>query len=69
MYLFDIYTLEEGGRGFAVLHVYVCCALLRKFRKELLQCNDSTDAMLFMQALPTSDWTLRDIKVSAKIIV
>ncbi len=64
LYLFDVYLLEEGGagQGFTALHVYVCAAVLLRFRATLLAMNESTDVLLFLQALPTQDWTLRQIK-------
>jgi hypothetical protein len=62
LYLFDVYLLEDGGQGFASLHVYICCACLLRFRTALLAMTDTTDTLLFLQALPTQEWTLRDVK-------
>lgn len=62
LYLFDTYILEEGENGFTSFHVYVACALLSAFRAQLLKMSDTTDALLFLQALPTEDWTQREIK-------
>ncbi len=64
LYLIDCYLLlaDESAPGFAALHVYVCAALLLRFRDALLALNDATDTLLLLQALPTHDWTLRDMK-------
>lgn len=61
LYLFDAYILE-GEDGFSFFHIYVACAFLMAFRDALLTINDTTDALLFLQALPTDGWTLREIK-------
>lgn len=60
--VFDTYILEEGSRGFAVFHPYLCCALLQQFRTPLLAMSDSTDALLYLQALPTEGWTVARVR-------
>lgn len=56
--LWDTY-LAHGH--FAALHVYVCAAVLVRWSEALLQ-RDEQEVLLFLQALPTQDWTERDLE-------
>lgn len=58
--VWDTYLAETDG--FAVFHVYVCAALLVSFSDEL-QEMDFQDMVLFLQNLPTSAWTWKEIDV------
>jgi hypothetical protein len=58
--LFDTYLSE--GPHFVVLHVYVCAALLMKFGPMCLDL-DFTELVMFLQNLPTKQWTAADIDV------
>lgn len=46
--------------GFSVFLVYVCAALLVRFRGELLD-RDFQGMVMFLQALPTGEWDGRDL--------
>lgn len=58
--VWDTYLAETDG--FAIFHVYVCAALLVSFSDELLEM-DFQDLVLFLQNLPTENWTWREIDV------
>jgi hypothetical protein len=58
--LFDTYISDE--QGFSVLHIYVCAALLLKWSIKLKKMN-FTDIMLFLQSMPTKDWSEKDIEI------
>lgn len=58
--VWDTYLAETDG--FAVFHVYVCAALLVSFTDEL-QEMDFQDMVLFLQNLPTSSWTWKEVDV------
>jgi len=62
--LWDTYMSDESGRGFSLFHVYVCTALLVSFSKDLLQL-EFQDIMLFLQHLPTQEWTNDNIGLLA----
>jgi len=53
--LWDTYLSEEGG--FSSFHVYVCAALLVSFSEELRATNSLEEMIVFLQNLPTRDWT------------
>lgn len=53
--LWDTYLSEEGG--FSSFHVYVCAALLVSFSEELRAANSLEEMIVFLQSLPTRDWT------------
>lgn len=59
--LWDTY-LAEAEDGFADFNTYVCAALMTRWSAEL-QKMDFTEALLFLQALPTERWSLRDLEV------
>ncbi|EDR22729.1 hypothetical protein, conserved [Entamoeba dispar SAW760] len=52
--LFD--TLISDQKGFAELPLFLCVALINKYSSELQQ-KDFGEAIIFLQNLPTSNWT------------
>jgi len=60
MRLFDTYISDE--QGLSILHAYICSALLLKWAVKLKKMN-FTDIMLFLQKMPTKDWTEEDIEM------
>ena len=67
--LWDTYLAEHNGgdddganlsEGFAVMHVYACAALLARFSPELQQM-EFQDLVVYLQHLPTSGWTDKDV--------
>lgn len=48
------------SEGFAVLHVYMCVALLVRWSAEL-QALEFQDLVMFLQELPTSGWSSADV--------
>ncbi|KAH3744942.1 GTPase-activating protein [Pelomyxa schiedti] len=53
--MWDSYMSEENCQGFAVLHTYMCTALLLCWSDQLM-VKDFHDAMTFLQHLPTENW-------------
>jgi len=60
MRLFDTYISDE--QGFSVLHIYVCAALLLKWSVKLKKMN-FPEIMVFLQNMPTRDWSEQDIEI------
>ncbi|GFF77209.1 GTPase-activating protein gyp1 [Aspergillus lentulus] len=58
--MWDTYMAEE--QGFSRFHVYVCAAFLVKWSDQLVKM-DFQEIMMFLQALPTRDWTEKDIEL------
>ncbi|KAI9787521.1 MAG: GTPase-activating protein [Geoglossum umbratile] len=58
--MWDTYMAEE--RGFSDFHLYVCAAFLVKWSDQLVKM-DFQEVMMFLQALPTRDWTEKDIEL------
>ncbi|PGH11214.1 hypothetical protein AJ80_07219 [Polytolypa hystricis UAMH7299] len=58
--MWDTYMAEE--QGFSHFHLYVCAAFLVKWSEQLLKM-DFQETMMFLQALPTRDWTEKDIEL------
>ncbi|KAG9241546.1 GTPase-activating protein gyp1 [Calycina marina] len=58
--MWDTYMAEE--QGFSEFHLYVCVAFLVKWTGQLLKM-DFQEVMMFLQALPTRDWTEKDIEL------
>ncbi|KAK2740256.1 GTPase-activating protein [Onygenales sp. PD_40] len=58
--MWDTYMAEE--QGFSRFHLYVCAAFLVKWSEQLLKM-DFQEIMMFLQALPTKDWTAKDIEL------
>ena len=59
--LWDTYFSEENG--FSDFHLYVCACLLLNFSEKLKQMTEFQDLIVFLQNLPTSQWTLEDIDI------
>ncbi|CAK7271687.1 GTPase-activating protein [Sporothrix epigloea] len=58
--MWDTYMAEENG--FSEFHLYVCAAFLVKWSSKL--CGmDFQEIMMFLQSLPTRDWTEKDIEL------
>jgi hypothetical protein len=51
----------SGGDSFAVLHVYVCAALLLKWSDKLQQMQFQ-ELVMFLQHLPTSNWQASELE-------
>ncbi|KAI4597465.1 GTPase-activating protein [Pestalotiopsis sp. 9143b] len=58
--MWDTYLAEE--QGFSEFHLYVCAAFLVKWSAKLVKM-DFQEIMMFLQALPTRDWTEKDIEL------
>ncbi|KAI9751791.1 MAG: GTPase-activating protein [Lichina confinis] len=58
--MWDTYMAEE--QGFSHFHVYVCAAFLVKWSEQLVKM-DFQEIMMFLQALPTRQWTNKDIEL------
>ncbi|KAL4950069.1 rab-GTPase-TBC domain-containing protein [Aspergillus filifer] len=58
--MWDTYMAEE--QGFSRFHLYVCAAFLVKWTDQLVKM-DFQEIMMFLQALPTKDWTEKDIEL------
>jgi len=58
--MWDTYMAEE--QGFSEFHLYVCAAFLVKWSDRLVQM-DFQEIMMFLQALPTREWTEKDIEL------
>ncbi|PLB50483.1 Ypt/Rab-specific GTPase-activating protein [Aspergillus steynii IBT 23096] len=58
--MWDTYMAEE--QGFSRFHLYVCAAFLVKWSDQLVKM-DFQEIMMFLQALPTRDWTEKDIEL------
>eukprot|EP00180_Rhodochaete_pulchella_P000592 Plantae.Rhodophyta-Rhodochaete_pulchella.ctg14294.p1 GENE.Plantae.Rhodophyta-Rhodochaete_pulchella.ctg14294~~Plantae.Rhodophyta-Rhodochaete_pulchella.ctg14294.p1 ORF type:complete len:129 (+),score=13.32 Plantae.Rhodophyta-Rhodochaete_pulchella.ctg14294:450-836(+) len=58
--VWDTYISE--AEGFAVFHVFVCAALLHHFSPQLRRL-DFQDLVMFLQNLPTHDWTTQQVDV------
>jgi len=57
--LWDTYWSEPDG--FAIFHLYVCAALLKRFADEIMNKIDFQSLMTFLQNLPCKDWRDDDI--------
>lgn len=58
--LFDTYIADDCG--FAVLHIYICAAMILKFGSKIKKMNNN-EIMTFLQALPTKNWIEEDLKM------
>lgn len=61
-YLTDDDVVQSEDRGFSDFHLYVCAAFLVKWSDQLVKM-DFQEIMMFLQALPTKDWTEKDIEL------
>lgn len=59
--MWDTY-LAEGSEGFSEFHVYVCASFLATWSVQLKEM-DFQDIMIFLQQVPTSNWTEKDIEL------
>jgi TBC1 domain family member 2 len=55
-------SLQAEDRGFSDFHLYVCAAFLVKWSDQLLKM-DFQEIMMFLQALPTKEWTEKDVEL------
>lgn len=53
---------QAEDQGFSAFHLYVCAAFLVKW-SDKLQRMDFQEMMVFLQALPTKEWTEKDIEL------
>ncbi|KAF2760043.1 RabGAP/TBC [Pseudovirgaria hyperparasitica] len=53
---------QAEDHGFSDFHLYVCAAFLAKWSEQLLKM-DFQGIMMFLQALPTREWTGKDIEL------
>ncbi|KAK3296852.1 rab-GTPase-TBC domain-containing protein [Chaetomium fimeti] len=58
--MWDTYMAEE--QGFSEFHLYVCAAFLVKWSDKLVKM-DFQEIMMFLQSLPTREWTEKDIEL------
>lgn len=58
--MWDTYLSENDG--FSTYHVYVCACFLKTWSKQLQQL-EFQEIMLFIQHLPTTNWTVSDIEI------
>jgi len=58
--MWDTYLSEE--QGFSQFHLYVCAAFLVKWSDQLVKMNFQ-EVLMFLQALPTREWTEKDIEL------
>ncbi|KAI5784282.1 rab-GTPase-TBC domain-containing protein [Pyronema domesticum] len=59
--MWDTY-MAEGVAGFSEFHVYVCAAFLVRWSPELRKM-DFQETMIFLQSLPTQDWTEQEVGI------
>jgi hypothetical protein len=53
---------QAEERGFSDFHLYVCAAFLVKWTEQIMKM-DFQEIMMFLQALPTRQWTEKDIEL------
>lgn len=53
---------QAEERGFSDFHLYVCAAFLVKWTDQLIKM-DFQEVMMFLQSLPTKQWTEKDIEL------
>src|SRR3989338_7825239 len=58
--LWDTYLSQP--QGFDSFHIYVCLALLMYFSNHLMTL-DYPDILMFLQKLPTQNWTVDNIEI------
>ena len=56
-----IQTLHGTVAGLFLLQVYLCCAFLRNWSREL-QTLDFQQLMMFLQRIPTTHWGPADVE-------
>ncbi len=55
-------NLQAEEQGFSEFHLYVCAAFLVKWSDKLVKM-DFQEIMMFLQSLPTREWTEKDIEL------
>ena len=55
-----MHQAEENG--FSQFHLYVCAAFLVKWSEQLTKMSFQ-EILMFLQALPTREWTEKDIEM------
>ncbi|KAI9704592.1 MAG: GTPase-activating protein [Bogoriella megaspora] len=58
--MWDTYMAED--QGFSEFHLYVCAAFLVKWSDKLIKM-DFSEIMMFLQALPTREWTEKEVEL------
>lgn len=58
--IWDTYLSEERG-GFENFHVYVCAVLLKTYKLKLLEMSFQ-DLIMFLQDMPTMNWSEEDVE-------
>ncbi|GAB5360724.1 hypothetical protein AAMO2058_000651900 [Amorphochlora amoebiformis] len=58
--VWDTYIAQPDGCK--VFHVYMCAAMLQRFSAEIRSLTDFHDLMMYLQNLPTKDWTEKDVE-------
>ncbi|KAK4555999.1 GTPase-activating protein [Recurvomyces mirabilis] len=53
---------QAEDQGFSFFHLYVCAAFLVKWSSQL-QRMDFQEIMMFLQSLPTKEWTEKDVEL------
>jgi TBC1 domain family member 2 len=53
---------QAEEQGFSEFHLYVCAAFLVKWSDKLVKM-DFQEIMMFLQSLPTREWTEKDIEL------
>lgn len=56
------HALQAEEDGFSSFHLYVCAAFLVKWSDQLRKM-DFQEVMMFLQSLPTKQWTEKDIEL------
>lgn len=59
--IWDSYLAET--EPYSILHVYVCAAFLCTFSAELRSFREFEQILLFLQNIPTQNWTLQQIDI------
>lgn len=54
--------VQAEENGFSEFHLYVCAAFLVKWSDKLIKM-DFQEIMMFLQSLPTRNWTEKDIEL------
>lgn len=54
--------VQAEENGFSQFHLYVCAAFLVKWSEQLLTMNFQ-EILMFLQALPTKEWTNKDVEL------
>ena len=58
----NAFVSQAEDQGFTAFHLYVCAAFLVKW-SDKLQRMDFQEIMMFLQSLPTKEWTEKDVEL------